>query len=57
MWKWTLKEFANVPCRSFLGLALAGDLLLHPAHAANGLHVLYAGDAALPAVQGQEAGG
>lgn len=55
--KLTLKEFANVSCRSFLGLALAGDLLLHPAHAAHGLYVLYAGDAALPAVEGQEARG
>lgn len=43
--------------RSFPGLALAGDLLLHPAHAAHGLHVLHARDAALPAVEGQEAGG
>lgn len=55
--KLTLKDLANAPRRSFLGLALAGDLLLHPAHAAHGLHVLYARDAALPAVQGQEARG
>lgn len=55
--KRTLKEVPNAPRRSFLGLALAGDLLLHPAHAAHGLHVLYARDAALPPVEGQEARG
>lgn len=43
--------------RSLLGLALAGDLQLHPTHADDGLHVLHAGDAALPTVTRQEAGG
>lgn len=47
----------NSSCRSLPGLALAGDLQLHPAYAAHGLHVLHAGDAPVPAVKGQEAGG
>lgn len=44
-------------CRSLHGLALAGHLLLHPAHTADGPDVLHAWDAALPAVKGQEAWG
>lgn len=44
-------------CRSLLGLALAGHLLLHPAHAADGPDVLHARDATLPAVEGKEARG
>lgn len=48
--------YVNSSCRSLPGLALARDLLLHPANAADGLHVLHARDAAVPAVTGQEAG-
>lgn len=44
-------------CRSLPRLALAGDLRLRPAHAAAGVHVFHAGDAALPPVEGQEARG
>lgn len=44
-------------CRSLHGLALAGHLLLHPAHTADGTDVLHAWDAALPAVKGKEAWG
>lgn len=47
----------NSSRRSLPGLALAGDLQLHPTHAADGLHVLHAGDAPVPAVPGQEARG
>lgn len=47
----------NWSCRSLPGLALAGDLQLHPSDADDGLYVLHAGDASLPAVAGQEAGG
>ena len=43
--------------RSVPGLALAGDLLLRPPHAADGVYVLHARDASLPAVPGKEARG
>lgn len=49
--------FRSLMCRALRGLALAGHLLLRPAHAAHGPHVLHAGDAALPALQQKEARG
>lgn len=47
----------NLSCRSLYGLALVGDLLLHPTDAADGLYVLHAWNAPLPAVTGQAKGG
>lgn len=54
---WRILTGANSSCRYFHELALAGHLLLHPPHAAHGPDVLHAGDAALPAVKGEEARG
>lgn len=57
VWFQLLLSSVNSSCRSLRGLALAGDLCLHPAYTADGLHVLHARDAPVPAVTGQEAGG
>lgn len=54
---WRIVIGVNSSCRSFHELALAGHLLLHPPDTAHGPDVLHAGDAALPAVEGEEARG
>lgn len=54
---WFLPLILSSAYRFLHWLALAGDLLLCPARADDGLYVLHAGDTPVPALPGQEEGG